>query len=81
MNTSNPLRTLLMIGLFGGNIVLMALSGYSLRHSWQQHELRAQMLTQNIASALDRTISNSIEKIDLTLRTVIDELEHQLSTQ
>ncbi len=81
MNTSNPLGTLLMIGLFGSNIVLMALSGYSLRHSWQQHELRAQMLTQNIASALDRTISNSIEKIDLTLRTVTDELERQLSTQ
>ena len=79
MNTSNRLRALLVIGLFGGNVVLMALSGYSLRHSWQQHELRAQMLTQNIASALDQTISNSIQKIDIALRTVTDELERQLS--
>jgi len=32
-----------------------------------------------MVSALDRNVSGSIERIDLTLRTVVDEVEHQLA--
>jgi PAS domain S-box-containing protein len=79
MNSSQRLRILLISGLVGANAVVLALSGYSLYQSRQQYELRARTATQNIASALDQNVSNSIEKIDLALRTVVDEFEHQLA--
>jgi PAS domain S-box-containing protein len=79
MTPSLHLRTLLIGGLACGNILVFALSGYSLYQSRQQYELRAETLTQNTANALDQNLSSSIEKIDLALRTVADELEHQLA--
>ncbi|HXP95151.1 MAG TPA: PAS domain S-box protein [Telmatospirillum sp.] len=72
-------RTLLVSCLVGINVLLFALSGFSLRQSQQQYELRAQMLTQNIASAVDQNLSSTIEKIDLALRAVGDEVERQLA--
>lgn len=47
--------------------------------SRDQYELQAETLTQNIASAVDQNVSDSIEKIDLALRTVVDELEEHLA--
>ena len=72
------LRMLLISILIGSNILIFVLSGYSLFESRKQDELHAATLTQNIANALDQNVSNSIEKIGLTLRTMVDELEHQL---
>jgi len=73
-------RALLMTGLVCSNILVFVLSGYSLQLSRQQYEQRAEALTQNIAKALDQSLANSIERIDLTLRTVADELERQLAS-
>ena len=81
MTPSLRLRRLLLAGLIGSNLLALLLSGYSLYLSRQQFELRAEVLSQNIASALDQNLSSSIEKIDLALRTVADELERQLATQ
>ena len=72
-------RFLLIAGLLCSNILVFVLSGYSLQQSRQRYEQRAEALTQNIARALDQNLSNSIEKIDLALRTVADELERQLA--
>ncbi|MDP3537608.1 MAG: ATP-binding protein [Azonexus sp.] len=79
MTTSRPLRATLIAGLLGCNLLVIALSGYSLHLSRGQYVLRAETLTQNITSALDQNLSSSIEKIDLALRTVGDELEEQLA--
>ncbi len=70
---------MLIAGLVGANILVYALSGYSLYQSRQQYELRAQAQTQNVASALDQNVSASIQKLDLALHTVADELERQLA--
>ncbi|MGE5469161.1 MAG: ATP-binding protein [Bacteroidota bacterium] len=79
MNASRRLRFLLIAGLVCCNVLFVALSAYSLQQSRRQYEQRAEILTQNAASALDQNLSNSIEKIDLALRMVADELEHQLA--
>jgi signal transduction histidine kinase len=66
----------LITGLVGINILVLALSGYSLLKSHQQYEVRAQTLTQNIAGAVDQNISSSVEKIDIALRAVVDKVEY-----
>ena len=79
MNLSRNLGALLVSGLVTANIIVSGLAGYSLYESRQQYELRARTLTQNVASALEQNVSASIQRVDLALRTVADELEHQLA--
>ena len=79
LKLSGHLRAILTTGLVGANVLVFSLSGYSLYQSRQQYELRAQAQTENVASALDQSVSGSIEKVDLALRAVVDELERQLA--
>ena len=79
VNLSRHRRNLLVLGLVGANLLVFALSGYSLYQSRQQYERLAETQTRNVASALDQNISGSIQKVDLALRTVADELERQLA--
>jgi len=69
-------RKLLFSSLVGINILVLALSGYSLFKSQQHYESRAQALTQNIASAVDQNVSGTIDKIDVALRAVVDKVEY-----
>jgi len=73
------LQATIVAGLVGAYLFVLALAGLSLYQSRQQYELRAQTLTQNMALAVDQSLSNSISKIDLALRAVADELEHELA--
>ena len=73
------LRLALVAVLVCANSLVLVLSGHSLYVSRQHFEERAQTLTQNIASALDKNVSGTIEKIDLVLHTVVDELERELA--
>lgn len=61
------------------NLLVFALGGYSLYQSRLQNERRAELLTQNLASAIDQSISSSIAKVDVALQTVTGELERQLA--
>lgn len=79
MTLPQRLRLMLVAGLVCANTLVFVLSGNSLYISRQHYEQRAQTLTQNIASALDQSVSGTIEKIDLALHTVVDELERQLA--
>ncbi len=79
MNSSRRLRNMLFTGLAFANLVVFVLSGYALYQARQQYTLRAQAATQNVASALNQSVSNSVEKVDLAMRTVVDELERQLA--
>ncbi len=59
--------------------MFFALGGYALQQSRAQYEQRAELLTQNLAGALDHSVSANIEKIDLALSSVVDHLEQQLA--
>ncbi|MDP2809751.1 MAG: EAL domain-containing protein [Rhodocyclaceae bacterium] len=73
------LRFLILAGLVGANLFAWVLAGYSLLHSRQQHELHARTLTQNMAQAVDQSLSGHIGRIDLALRAIADEFERQLA--
>ena len=60
-------------------LLFFALGGYALLGSRSQYEQRAELLSQNLASALDRSLSAHVEKIDLALSAVVDDLERQLA--
>jgi signal transduction histidine kinase/DNA-binding response OmpR family regulator/HPt (histidine-containing phosphotransfer) domain-containing protein len=77
--STRHLLALLIAAMVAANVMVLALSAHSLYQSRQQYQLRAETLTQNIASAVDQNVSDSIEKIDLALRSVADELERQLA--
>src|SRR5262245_37732651 len=62
------------------NGLVMGVVGYSLHRSKLQYEQRADQLTQNLSSAVDRNVTANIEKVDLALLGVVDEMEHQLAT-
>jgi signal transduction histidine kinase/ActR/RegA family two-component response regulator len=79
MSSARPKRILLLLALIGANLLVALSSGYSLVRSRQHYEQKAELLTQNIANAMDQNVSSSIEKIDLMLRTVADELERQMA--
>ena len=79
MKTTGRLRLLLIGILLAANFLIYLLSWNALQHSRKQYELRAEAQAHNITSALDQNLSNSIDKIDLSLHTVADELERQLA--
>ncbi len=71
------LRRLLIFGLVCSNLLVCALCAYALFHDRQQYESRAEMLTQNVASAVDQNVSSSIDRVDLALRAVGAEVVQQ----
>ncbi|MBV5293520.1 MAG: EAL domain-containing protein [Curvibacter lanceolatus] len=54
------------------------MSVYSLQQTWQQTQIRVEVQTQNVANAIDQSVSDSIDKIDLVLRGFVDDAEAQL---
>ena len=63
--------------LANGGVASMAF--YNLEQSRAAYEQRAVIMTQNLASLLEGSVHSFVEKIDLTLRTVGDELERELA--
>ena len=80
MTLSKPQRALLLL-LVAANTLVLATLGYALYHSRQQQVQRAEVVTQNIASALDQTVSSSVLQVDLSLQAVTDELERELAAK
>ena len=54
------LRLRLIGALIAFNLLVLALSVHAVLQSRAQHELEAETLTQNVAIALEQTLSNSI---------------------
>jgi diguanylate cyclase (GGDEF)-like protein/PAS domain S-box-containing protein len=71
-------HVLIIAGFALGNLLAIGLAAYFLHLSKAQYEQRAHVQTQNIALAIDHTVSSTVERIDQTLSTVVDELERQL---
>ncbi len=61
------------------NLFFIGLAGVSLWQSRSRYEERAEIVTRNLALALAGQIANSIDKIDLTVFTVAEEVEKQLA--
>ncbi len=81
MTPSRSYRAVLVLSLACANILVLAISAFSLHQSRQQHEHHAETQVENVAHALDRSISASVGRIELVLRAVADELERQLADQ
>ena len=62
------------------NLFFIGLAGFSLRQSWLRYEERAETATQNLSRAFAGQIDDAIDKIDLTVHTVADEVEQELAT-
>ncbi len=73
------LRLLLFLGALLPPLMFLALGAYALQLSYQQSEQRAELLTQNLAEALQHSLSANIEKIDIALNSIVDHLEAQLA--
>jgi signal transduction histidine kinase len=73
---SLALRLFLVLLLLNGALLLWA--AYSVIDSKQGYEDKARVTTQNLARMLDQSLSATVGKIDLTLLSAVDELEHEL---
>nr|MBL8410179.1 PAS domain S-box protein [Dechloromonas sp.] len=71
-------RLVLVCGLLCCNLLVFFLAGSSLFLERRQYETQAEVQTQNIAGAIDQSLSGSVERVELALRSVSDELERQL---
>ena len=61
------------------NLFFIGLAGLTLWQSRMRYEERAETTTQNLALAISDEISDAIDKIDLTVLAVVDEVEKQLA--
>jgi PAS domain S-box-containing protein len=74
------LRVVLLLWALVPVLMLAALGSYALVTSRSQYERRAELLTQSLVGALERSLSSDVEKIDDALNSVADHLERQLAT-
>jgi hypothetical protein len=73
-------RRLIALVLAINGLVLL-LAGYALDQSRRQAHRQAETTTQNLALALDQSISAAVGRIDLELRNLVDDLERQLRSR
>ena len=62
------------------NVVVSLFAAVSIFHGRKQHERHAEIQTQNLAQAIDQSLSNSTDKINQSLRAVVYEAERQLKS-
>jgi len=74
-----PLWTVALAGVLLPSLLCCALGSYVLWRSRLQYEQRAETTSQNLASALERSVSSDIEKIDVVLNAIVADLEAQLA--
>ena len=79
MSHARSIQTLMIAVLLGMNLLAVAASAYWLQHSQAQYVQRAENSTHNIASAVERNLSASVDKIDFALMHLVDDMERQLA--
>ncbi len=79
MSRARSIQTLLIAVLLGMNLLAVAASAYWLQQSQAQYVQRADSSTRNIASAVERNLSASVDKIDFALQHLVDDMEHRLA--
>ncbi len=68
----------LRLALVASNLAVFALAAQSVWQSRKQYEQRAATLSQNIAAGVDLTFTALVDRIDLSLRAIVDDMERQL---
>ena len=61
------------------DLFFIGLAGFTLQQARLQYEERAEITTQNLSRTLAGYINDTVDKIDLTVLTVADEVERQLA--
>jgi PAS domain S-box-containing protein len=70
----------LVAGTLLVNLLAFALAGLSIHQSRLQYQERAELTTQNLARVLEENIAGDIDKIDITLLSVRDEVNRQFAS-
>jgi signal transduction histidine kinase len=78
--SSTAFLTVLSIGVLLINLFVAGVVALSLWMSRAQYDAQAAVTTQNLSQVLNEYISGAIDKIDLALLAVEDEVEKQLAT-
>ena len=78
--SSSRIRWWILGALAVSNALAVFFAGVELVHDKNGLELRAEIQTQNLAQAIDQSVSAKIENIDLFLGMVAHELERELSS-
>ncbi len=68
-----------VLGLVLPALLLVGLALYGALTSRTQFEQRAELLAQNLAGAIERSVAANLEKVDLALSAIVDHLERQLA--
>lgn len=63
------------------NLVVMGLAALAIHEDRIEHEARARISAQNMSLLLERDVSAVFDRIDLALRTVVDEIEQQIAAE
>jgi diguanylate cyclase (GGDEF)-like protein/PAS domain S-box-containing protein len=74
-----PVWTAVFVGVVLPTLLCSGVGSYVLWRSHAQHEQRAELTSQNLVSAIERTTSSDIEKVDAVLGSIVAELEAQLA--
>jgi diguanylate cyclase (GGDEF)-like protein/PAS domain S-box-containing protein len=69
-------RLILCVSLI--DLLVVALAGLSLHESRRHYQERAEITAQNLTRVFEQSITGTIEKIDMTLHSVEEELQRQL---
>jgi len=59
------------------NLFVIVLAGVSVFHGYRQYQERAEITTQNLAQVLESKFSDSFQRIDIALLSVLDDYEQQ----
>ena len=73
------LRRLVLVAV-AVNLALIGLALRSIAHSKLRYEAQAETTTQNLSRVLAGHIADEVSRIDLTVLTVVDEIEQQLAS-
>jgi PAS domain S-box-containing protein len=75
--SSSRLSVQLLTGLLLVNLSMIFMAGVILEHSRRQYQSNAEITTLNLAHVLEENFAGSLEQIDVSILTVIDEINRQ----
>ncbi len=80
MSRARSVQTLLIAVLLGVNLLALVASAYWLYQSKHQFVESAEIRTRNIASAVERNLSSSVDKVDFALMHMVDDVQRLTSS-
>ncbi|MBV1774258.1 PAS domain S-box protein [Burkholderiaceae bacterium DAT-1] len=78
MKPGRQLRVIIILALVTANVLVGLFGGYTLYTSKRQYEFRAGKLTENVAATLEQGLRANIDRIDLSLDALADDIEDML---